>query len=221
MPSNEEHSESTYKKFGHRASELHRWMDDPWKTHGDTHRKYRHDPSQPPEWAVKLYGCELTQKIMRDHVELDILVTREKIGFTTEYSVLEADEDVIHVLKTKATDYVVTNQQFIVIRQNSVISFHLADITHLKEETRRNPVGLSIAIMGIGIVGLFWFVYSGYPMWTWGVSMFLILVGFYTFNKEEKVLILTQTNTPKSMEFVINAPIIEIENLIQKITDLK
>ena len=70
-------------------------MDELWKTHGQMHRRYRHNPDQPPEWAVNLYGRELTQNIMRDHVELDILETRDKNGYQTDYSVLDEGENIV------------------------------------------------------------------------------------------------------------------------------
>ena len=71
MPGNEEHSNDTLKRLGVRASDLHEWMDEPSKLYGSSHRMYRHDPDCPPEWALMKYGLELSQKIMRAHIELD------------------------------------------------------------------------------------------------------------------------------------------------------
>ncbi|MGD0804573.1 MAG: hypothetical protein ABSA11_10945 [Candidatus Bathyarchaeia archaeon] len=31
----------------------------------------RHDPSEPPDWAVKEYGVETARRVMEDHVSLD------------------------------------------------------------------------------------------------------------------------------------------------------
>ena len=181
MPSNEEHSESTYKKFGQRARDLHRWMDELWKTHGQTHRRYRHNPNQPPEWAVNLYGRELTQNIMRDHVELDILETRDKIGYQTEYSVLDEGENIVYLLKTKDTDFIVTDQQFRVLKKGNVISnLLLADIDHLQLETRKKPIGYSITIIVLGIIFLIWLMYVEYSIWTLGIGLLLIVAGFFT-----------------------------------------
>jgi hypothetical protein len=126
MPNKEEHSKSTYQKLRVWASDLHRWMDEPWKSYGRSHREIRHDPNEPPEWAIKKFGLAMTQKIMRDHVELDILDSEDKFGNPNDYNILEDNEKVNHVLKTGNTDFIVTDNQFIITQNNNVIGTYLA-----------------------------------------------------------------------------------------------
>ena len=71
MPNNLAHSKHSEEKLGERASDLHAWMDEPSEWAGYLHRFYRHDPDNPPQWAVKKYGDSLTRQIMQDHLELD------------------------------------------------------------------------------------------------------------------------------------------------------
>jgi hypothetical protein len=68
---NLEHSQHSLKMIGVEARELHEWMDRPWRQLGPDYRFLRHDPSDPPEWAVKRYGVETTRRVMEDHVKLD------------------------------------------------------------------------------------------------------------------------------------------------------
>ncbi len=222
MPSNEEHSESTFINLGQRASDLHRWMDDPWKTHGQTHRRYRHNPSQPPEWAIRLYGRELTQNIMRDHVELDILETREKIGYQTEYSVIDEDESIVYFLKTKDNEVIITEEQIRVLKMGNVIStLLLADIDQIQLESRKQPTELSITITLLGIIFLIGFMFVENSIWFLGIGLFLTIAGFITLFYEKKVLVISQKSTSTSKEFLINTSTVNIENLILKIKELK
>lgn len=71
MPGNLEHSQHSLKAVGVEASDLHEWMDRPWRELGPDHRFLRHDPSDPPEWAVRRYGLDTAQRVMEDHVRLD------------------------------------------------------------------------------------------------------------------------------------------------------
>jgi superfamily I DNA and/or RNA helicase len=71
MPGNLEHSQHSHRIIGVEASDLHMWMDRPSRELGPDHRFLRHDPSEPPEWAVKRYGVETARRVMEDHVKLD------------------------------------------------------------------------------------------------------------------------------------------------------
>ena len=71
MPGNLDHSQHSLKTLGVEASDVHGWMDRPWMSLGPDHRFLRHDPSEPPEWAVKRYGADTTRRIMEDHIRLD------------------------------------------------------------------------------------------------------------------------------------------------------
>ncbi len=71
MPGNFEHSQHSLRMVGVEASDLHDWMDKPWRELGLDHRFLRHDPSMPPEFAVKRYGVETARRVMEDHVKLD------------------------------------------------------------------------------------------------------------------------------------------------------
>ena len=71
MPGNYKHSQHTLEKLGCEASDLHTWMDEPWTRMGPDHRFLRHDHLEPPSWAVKKYGDDITRRIMEHHIELD------------------------------------------------------------------------------------------------------------------------------------------------------
>ena len=71
MPDNEAHSKRTYEKYGVYASDLHSWMDKPSEWAGSLHRFYRHDPGNPPRWAVEKYGYDLASDLIQDHLQLD------------------------------------------------------------------------------------------------------------------------------------------------------
>ena len=59
MPSNEEHAEHSFKRYGVRASDIHRWMDEPWKIYGEKHRWTRHKADFIPQMFIDKYGEEL------------------------------------------------------------------------------------------------------------------------------------------------------------------
>jgi len=61
MPSSEIHAQHTDKELGEKAEDLHRWMDYPSEWAEYLHRFYRHNPNEPPEWAIKKPCC-LSQK---------------------------------------------------------------------------------------------------------------------------------------------------------------
>lgn len=72
MPNNDEHSKHTYDIYGVRGEEIHKWMDEPSRLYGASHRKTRHDPDQSiPKIFVEKYGEELARNIIIDHILLD------------------------------------------------------------------------------------------------------------------------------------------------------
>ena len=71
MPGNYEHCQHTLRTLNCEARELHTWMDEPWARLGPDHRFLRHDPMDPPAWAVEEYGLDKARLIMEDHVKLD------------------------------------------------------------------------------------------------------------------------------------------------------
>ena len=71
MPINEMHSDYTFQMYGVKASDLHRWMDEPWEIHGKSHRQTRHNANFIPKKFIDKYGKELAQVIMEDHILLD------------------------------------------------------------------------------------------------------------------------------------------------------
>jgi len=46
-------------------------MDEPSFMYRGQHRRFRHNPDHPPQWAVEKYGFETVQNIMLDHIFLD------------------------------------------------------------------------------------------------------------------------------------------------------
>lgn len=82
MPNNEAHSDHSYERYRVKASDLHRWMDEPSELYGVNHRWSRHDTSFIPPLFLEKYGKELSQAIMEDHILLDKRAhTREKTSF--------------------------------------------------------------------------------------------------------------------------------------------
>lgn len=72
MPNNEEHACHTYGRHRIWAHNLHRWIDLPSQTHGQSHRRFRHDARKPPPFlAVEEYGYEMARKLQIAHLELD------------------------------------------------------------------------------------------------------------------------------------------------------
>jgi len=79
MPSNKDHSEYTYDKYGVTGSDLHKWIDDPVREHGPSHRKYRHSSgTKLPKRFIDKYGGKLARKIHESHIELDKFLDRYK-----------------------------------------------------------------------------------------------------------------------------------------------
>lgn len=71
MPGNLEHTRDTLTRLGVPTADLHRYMDEEWRSLGPAHRLLRHDPENPPPFAVERYGLDLAKAIMQCHVELD------------------------------------------------------------------------------------------------------------------------------------------------------
>ncbi len=71
MPTNEVHSRHTLRMYGVQASDIHRWMDEPWELHGKSHRQTRHTANFIPKCFIDKYGKKLAQAIMEDHIILD------------------------------------------------------------------------------------------------------------------------------------------------------
>ena len=71
MPNNEVHSDHSYERYGNKASDLHRWMDEPYELYGVSHRWSRHNTSFIPQIFIDKYGKELALAIMEDHILLD------------------------------------------------------------------------------------------------------------------------------------------------------
>lgn len=216
MPNNEEHSKSTYQKLGVWASDVHRWMDEPWKSYGRSHREIRHDPDAPPEWAVEKYGLALTRKIMRDHVELDILDSEDKFGNPNDYGILEDNEKVDYVLKTGNTDFIVTNNQFIITQDNDVIGrYLLIDINKVELEIRKKSETFSFMsiILGIGVTV---FIPS-----IWPIGTIIILFGVLSYFSKKKILKIKSSYSPADKMYIINADEIAINQLIMILKERK
>jgi superfamily I DNA and/or RNA helicase len=86
MPGNYEHCQHTLRTLNCEARELHAWMDEPWARLGPDHRFLRHDPMDPPAWAVEEYGLDKARCIMEDHVKLD------DFSFLKDLRALEVNE---------------------------------------------------------------------------------------------------------------------------------
>ena len=209
MPNNEEHSKSTYHKLGVWASDVHRWMDEPWKSYGRSHREIRHDPDAPPQWAVEKYGLALTRKIMKDHVELDIQDTDDKFGNPNDYSILEDNEKVDYVLKTGNTDFIVTDNQFIITQDNNVIGRYLLnDILGVELEIKKNSESLTLMSIILGM-GVSFFISS-----IWPIGAMIILFGVLAFIYKKKILKINSSYSHADKLYIINADELEINQLI-------
>ena len=79
MASHADHCKHSLKRYGRTFSDLHRWMDEPSTLLGPSHRNFRHDPNETPVEAKRLFG-ELAEHACLDHIRLDELETRRKIG---------------------------------------------------------------------------------------------------------------------------------------------
>jgi hypothetical protein len=70
LPNHEEHCADSLRRYGKTYSEVHRWMDEPCKILGSSHRIYRHDPFVTPREAKAIFG-DLADHVTLDHIRLD------------------------------------------------------------------------------------------------------------------------------------------------------
>jgi len=72
MPSLREHCLLTEQRYGVTGMDIHKWMDEPVKLFGPTHRLVRHDKYQElPKQFIEAYGSDLAYNIMLDHLLAD------------------------------------------------------------------------------------------------------------------------------------------------------
>jgi hypothetical protein len=78
MPNNEEHCADSYRRYGYRFKEIHRWMDEPCTIVGKSHRKFRHDPNSTPKKAEQIFWNEVPSQyrqfirdVVLDHIRID------------------------------------------------------------------------------------------------------------------------------------------------------
>ena len=72
MPQFREHCEYTLNRYGVDGASIHKWMDEPAKIQGPSHRKFRHISDQKiPQFLIEEYGHNLARNIMIDHIMLD------------------------------------------------------------------------------------------------------------------------------------------------------
>jgi len=118
MPSSKEHREHTFSIYGVDGASIHKWMDEPWRLYGPSHRKVRHDKNQElPQALIDEHGAKLAKNIMIDHILLDqgqennekddleqlaetISVLREKLEEL--YKTINSKNREINALKNKA-----------------------------------------------------------------------------------------------------------------------
>jgi len=87
MPNNEEHAQHSYQRYGYHARDLHQWMDEPAYTYRGSHRRFRHNPDHPPQWAIEKYGFETAQNVMLDHIHLDKKESKRN-GISVEFELV-------------------------------------------------------------------------------------------------------------------------------------
>lgn len=72
MSSNRKHSDRSRRRYGYGGEDVHRWMDEPFRLYGSSHRKVRHEPDQEiPKVFLEKYGEELARNLMLDHILYD------------------------------------------------------------------------------------------------------------------------------------------------------
>jgi len=75
MPNSEEHCQHSLRKYGYREEEIHRFLDEPSRKYGSSHREFRHD-SQTVKLCGKMFGevygsRSIAENIALDHIMLD------------------------------------------------------------------------------------------------------------------------------------------------------
>jgi len=87
----EEHCQHSLKRYGVRGDEIHKWIDEPVRIAGRSHRQFRHDLASLP-MAVKMfeakYGADTVKNIFLDHLSADSLTEPMK-----EYSWSSEEDD--------------------------------------------------------------------------------------------------------------------------------
>ena len=72
MPNLRVHCLLTEQRYGVTGRDIHKWMDEPVKLYGPTHRIVRHNKYQElPQQFIEQYGAELAYNIMLDHLLAD------------------------------------------------------------------------------------------------------------------------------------------------------
>ena len=77
MPSHKEHCLHSLSTYGKSFSILHKWMDEPVKVLGSSHRMFRHDLKKTPVIAKNLFG-ELADQACIDHIIMDFDSKKKK-----------------------------------------------------------------------------------------------------------------------------------------------
>jgi hypothetical protein len=81
MPNCEEHSKYSLERYGKRAGDIHKFLDEPASVYGKNHREFRHD-TETIKLVGKLfgqiYGKTEAESIALDHIMLDHLAQIKK-----------------------------------------------------------------------------------------------------------------------------------------------
>lgn len=153
---------------------------------------------------------------MRDHVELDILDSEDKFGNPSEYGILEDNEKVDYVLNSGNSDFIVTDNQFIITQDNDVIGrFLLNDIDRVELEIRKNSESISLMSIVLGI-GITVFMSS-----IWPIGTIIILFGVLSYFSKNKILKINSSYSPADKMYIINADELEINQLIMILNERK
>jgi len=75
MPNFEEHCQHSFRKYGYRGEEIHRFLDKPSRKYGSSHREFRHD-SETVKLCGKMFGevygsRTVAENIALEHIMLD------------------------------------------------------------------------------------------------------------------------------------------------------
>jgi len=107
MPSHEEHCNDSFRRYGYNFSEVHRWMDEPCRIAGSSHRQFRHNPYETPKEAEQIFSNivpeqfkSIVKHVILDHIKLDRAYTETKTEIKIQRDVL-LDELKILSLKVK------------------------------------------------------------------------------------------------------------------------
>ena len=85
MPNHEEHCNDSFNRYGYNFSEIHRWMDEPCRIAGSSHRQFRHNPYETPKEAEQIFMDKIPDQyksqikhVILDHIKLDKAYTESK-----------------------------------------------------------------------------------------------------------------------------------------------